>query len=49
MRNIGSKYDFSSLSMSQLREEKNRVLIENEDLKKRVNAKVEAMFEKTET
>ncbi len=42
------KYDFDNTKIGKQREERNKLYEENEDLKKRINLKVDVMFEKTE-
>lgn len=43
-----SKYDFKRLNIGKLKDELKRIEIENEDLKKKTNFKVDALFEKVE-
>ncbi|CDW71413.1 structural maintenance of [Stylonychia lemnae] len=44
----GHKYHFEKINMNQIRDETRRIKDENDGLKKRINLKVDAMFEKTE-
>lgn len=45
----GSKFDFKKMNISRQRDDRKKLIEENDDLKKRVNMKVDAMFEKTES
>ncbi len=44
----GHRYHFDKLNLPKIREDNKRIREENEGLKKRINLKVDSMFEKTE-
>lgn len=44
----GHRYHFDKMNIPKIREENNRIRDDNENLKKRINLKVDSMFEKTE-
>ncbi len=44
----GHRYHFEKLKLDNIRAEVKRLTAENENLKKRINLKVDSMFEKTE-
>lgn len=45
----GHRYHFEKLKLDNIRAEVKRLIAENEQLKKRINLKVDSMFEKTQT
>ncbi len=45
----GHRYHFEKFNMPRIRDETKKLKDENDQLKKRINLKVDAMFEKTET
>ena len=44
----GNKYDFEKINIATVKDQKHKLEAENNDLKKRINVKVDTMFEKTE-
>lgn len=44
----GHRYHFDKINIPKIREEKKRISEENDGLKRKINLKVDAMFEKTE-
>lgn len=45
----GHRYHFEKLNINRIREENKKIKEENDQLKKRINLRVDAIFEKTET